>query len=161
EGLDFDRVTLFALSEDSRSFSLAHEWCQTGIAALERSPSGLCIDEVGWPLLELREGRSMVFAPDEVPEHATVARRVLLLDGTKPVVTVPLIAAGQVVGCMCFYQTRSDARPTEQRLRRLRLVGEMAASAMLRETAEASLKRSETHFAQVVASSLDAFIMVN
>jgi PAS domain S-box-containing protein len=160
ESLDFDRVALFWLSPDRRFFNLVHEWCGPGIESFQRSMTGLPIDDFGWPLVEIRDGRAMVFGPAEVPPEGASARRVLERDGTRLLAFVPLVISGEVVGCIGFHRIRSAKRLAEPQLRRLRLVGDMIAEAMARRGAQVSLEHSEVRFAQVVAAALDGFAMI-
>ena len=82
-------------------------------------------------------------------------------DKTRLLVTVPLIVAGGVVGCVAFHRIRSGRKLTQHQHARLQLAGSMLAAALARTSAAQSLSRSEARFAQVVASALDAFSLVN
>jgi PAS domain S-box-containing protein len=161
ESLDFDRVTLFHLTGDRRFFSLAHEWCSSGVETFRRNMTGLSIDEFGWPLVQIREGQCMAFGLEDIPPEGASARRVLAEDHTKVVTFAPLIVSGEVVGCIGFHRIRSARKLSDSQLRRLRLVGDMIAEAMARKGAQVSLEHSEVRFAQVIAAALDGFAMVS
>lgn len=161
KSLEFDRALVFELTGEGKYFSLSYEWCGDSVQSFRRSMSGLTIDDFGWPLTELRDGRALAFSPHEIPEHAVAAQRVLGRDGTRLMVFVPLVVAGEVIGCIGLHQTKSSPRLNERQLERLRLVGELVADAMARRSAEASLKQSEARFSKVVASALDGFVLTN
>jgi len=159
--LEFDRAVVFELTGDGKFFALTHEWCAGGVQSFRKSMSGLTIEDFGWPLTELRKGRALAFGPREIPPDAVAAQRVLGRDGTRLMAFVPLVVAGELLGCIGLHQTRSGRLLSERQIERLRLVGEIVADAMARRSAEASLKQSEARFAQVVASALDGFVLVN
>ena len=161
EALEFDRVALFELTKERSYFQLTHEWCADGIPSFAGSASGLPIDTFGWPLTELRNGRAMVFGPEDIPPEGVNARAVLARDATRLMAIVPLIVGGEVTGCIGYFRIRVDRRLAPGQLRRLQLVGEMIASALARTTALASLQRAEARFASVIASALDGFAIVN
>jgi PAS domain S-box-containing protein len=159
--LEFDRALVFELTGEGKYFSLSYEWCEESVQSFRRSMSGLTIDDFGWPLTELREGRALAFGPRDIPAHAVAAQRVLGRDGTQLMAFVPLVVAGEVIGCIGLHRTKSARRLSERQLERLRLVGEIVADAMARRSAEASLRQSEARFSQVVASALDGFVLTN
>jgi transcriptional regulator with GAF, ATPase, and Fis domain len=136
EALAFDRVAVFELAGRRSHFALRHEWCAEDVETFSRSMTGMSVDEFGWPLTELREGRSVIFGADDMPADAPAARRVLSRDGTQLLVTIPLVVDGSVVGCMGFHKIRSALRPTEHELVGLRLLGEIVANALARHRAE-------------------------
>lgn len=161
KSLEFDRALVFELTGEGKYFSLSYEWCEDTVQSFRRSMSGLTIDDFGWPLTELREGRALAFTPHEIPAHAVAAQRVLGRDGTRLMAFVPLVVAGEVIGCIGLHQTKSGRRLNERQLERLRLVGEIVADAMARRSAEVSLRQSEARFSKVVASALDGFVLTN
>jgi PAS domain S-box-containing protein len=161
QALEFERVLVFRLSTDRRFFNLAQEWCGPGQVSFRESLTGLPIDEFGWPVTEIREGRAVIFGPHDIPEGAESARRVLARDNTRLLATVPLVFAGKVIGCIGFHRIRSTRTLSEEQLVRLRLVGDMIAGALARHGAQVSLEHSEQRFAQVVASALDGFAMIS
>ena len=140
---------------------LTQEWCVSGVPSFRASLTGLPIDEFGWPVTEMREGRAVTFGPDDIPEGADAARRVLARDNTRLFAVVPLVFAGEVIGSIGFQRIRSTRSLTEEQGFRLRLVGDMIAGAFARRGAQVSLLRSEQRFAQVVASALDGFAMTS
>jgi PAS domain-containing protein len=97
----------------------------------------------------------------DVPPDAVACKRVLASDGTRLMITVPLIVAGDVVGCIAFFRLRSPRKFSDEQHGRLRFVGGMFAGSLVRRTTERSLERAETRFTQVVASALDGFAMVS
>jgi PAS domain S-box-containing protein len=159
--LEFDRVLVFRLSADRRFFNLTQEWCTPGQVSFRDSLTGLPIDEFGWPVTEIREGRAVIFGPNDIPEGAESARRVLARDNTRLLATVPLVFAGKVIGCIGFHRIRSTRALSEEQMLRLRLVGDMIAGALARRGAQVSLEHSEQRFVQVVASALDGFAMIS
>jgi PAS domain S-box-containing protein len=159
--LDFDRVLVFRLSLDRRFFHLAQEWCVPGLGSFRERISGLPIDDLGWPLTEIREGRAVMFDVDDAPAGTDAALHVLARDNTRFLATVPLVEGGNVIGCIGFHRLRSSRRLSEEQALRLRLVGDMIAGALARRGAQESLQQSEQRFAEVVASAQDGFAMLS
>jgi hypothetical protein len=94
--MSFDRITVLELTDARRVFSARVEWRAEGITRFAADPSDVPIDSFGWPLTELRDGHALSFGPRDIPEHARAARMVMERDGTRLLVTVPLIVGGDV-----------------------------------------------------------------
>ena len=58
-------------------------------------------------MTEMREGRAVTFGPDDIPEGADAARRVLARDNARLFAVVPLVFAGEVIGSIGFQRIRS------------------------------------------------------
>ena len=159
--LQFDRITVLELNAERSVFTARVEWRAQGIVRFADDRPAVPIDAFGWPLTELRDGRALAFTPEQLPAEALAAQYVMERDRTRLLVTVPLIVAGAVVGCVAFHRIQSGRQLTQHQHARLQLAGSMLAAALARTSAAQSLSRSEARFAQVVASALDAFSLVN
>ena len=89
------------------------------------------------------KGEAICFSTlDELPEEAALDREGFVAVGTKSNVTFPLVVSGRVVGAMTFAAVRHSRQWPPEVINRLRLVGQVFASALARKRAEAELRRT-------------------
>jgi transcriptional regulator with GAF, ATPase, and Fis domain len=138
EFLGTDRATLLEFSVDGASLAPAYSWARP---PLESYVNPLFREEVPWYHAQLLRGETVRFdrLPDQLPPDALPERAVVLATGTKSIVTIPIAVGGQFVCALSTaafreYRTWSDATIT-----RVRSVGQILASAIHRQRAEAEL----------------------
>jgi transcriptional regulator with GAF, ATPase, and Fis domain len=99
-------------------------------------------DLLPWSLARILAGETIVFSslsevPDDAPDRETIARL-----GTKSNVTVPLIVSGQIIGALAFGSMREERQWSPDIVSRLRLLGQVFASALARRRAELDLRQA-------------------
>jgi PAS domain S-box-containing protein len=134
-----DRVYVFRLRPDGAYIDNTHEWCAPGIDPardmLQDIPAGM-IDH--WRI-EFDAGRNVVIPdvpgmPDSAPEKS-----ILLEQGIRSLVTVPLIQDGLFRGFVGFDAVRAARTFLPGEVHLIRSVGKVIASILGRRDAEAAL----------------------
>ena len=139
--LDVDRSVLFQLSEENGKLVLTHNWTRPELTVPDLSIA--TVEQFPWAAARLMRGELVCFSSvDELPAEASQDRDGFVAVGTKSNVTVPLVASGRIVGAITFAGVRHMRQWTPEVINRLRLVGEVFASALARKRAEAELRRT-------------------
>jgi len=138
EFLGTDRTVLWEFSVDGASLAPTHSWARPPV---EPYTNPLFREEVPWYCGQLLRGETIRLArlPEQLPAEALQERELALASGAKCILSIPIAVGGQFVcalGTTAFreYHTWSDAA-----VARLRSVGQILASAIYRQRAEAQL----------------------
>jgi PAS domain S-box-containing protein len=109
-----------------------------------------------WLNEEYRRGRIVSCArlPDDLPAHATAERAYLIQAGAKSMLGIPL-RVGSALYVLSFACARTYRTWPQSLVRRLQLVGEIFASAILRLSTERSLVASESKIRAILKALPD------
>ena len=77
----------------------------------------------------------MIYSPDDIKEWG----KRILKDGTKSILMLPLFARKTLLGCMAISSIENEKEWTPGLIRRLKLVAEIFANAIMREKTDAEL----------------------
>ncbi len=140
EFLGNDRSTVIKFTADKQQALVTHSYA---VADCDPFPLGsISVDRLPWFLGQLRCG-NLVFVrrlPEELPPEAEVEWRYCIEHDIKSNVAIPLMAGGSILGALTFaFLTRRCEWPAEI-IARLQIVGEVFAGALLRRSAEESLR---------------------
>jgi formate hydrogenlyase transcriptional activator len=140
EHLGMDRGTISTVDRDDAQLRTTHSWATQGIASV---PLGLGEAELPWAASQIRAGVPVIFSrPEELPPEAAVdlatARRV----GARSVALLSLSAGGQLMGTVHFSTAAREVHWPEAIVHRLRLIGEIFASVLLRRASELDLRNA-------------------
>jgi len=140
EFLGNDRSTVIKFTADKQQALVTHSYA---VADCDPFPLGsISVDRLPWFLGQLRCG-NLVFVrrlPEELPAEAEVEWRYCIEHDIKSNVAIPLMAGGSILGALTFaFLTRRCEWPAEI-IARLQIVGEVFAGALLRRSAEESLR---------------------
>jgi signal transduction histidine kinase len=95
-----------------------------------------------WTTENIRAGRIVKIAdPDELPPEASLEREDLHARNVRSVLGIPVHADGLLVGCLTVEFEREHRRWSDAEVTRIRLVGDLLASARRRQRAESELAR--------------------
>ena len=138
EFLGTDRAVLWGFSVDGAILGPTHSWARSPV---ERYANPLFREEIPWYHAQLLRGETVRLArlPDQLPAEALQDRELALASGAKSILSIPIAVGGQFVCALATtafreYRTWSDATVV-----RVRSVGQMLASAIHRQRAEAEL----------------------
>jgi signal transduction histidine kinase len=136
--LEVDRGTFWERVAPDDGFVGKHWWARPGIPKLPRKMRSTQISP--WATAQVLAGKTVVYSnPDELPKEAVKLRRFLKLHGPKAQVMLPLQIEGIVLGALTFGKFRAPRYWSPSELQRLRIVGQIIASALER-------KRAALHF---------------
>jgi PAS domain S-box-containing protein len=150
EFLGVDRASLSEFSAESGTFRIIHWWGRQGISP----PPLLAREDFPWVSERLVRGEVVCFArPGDLPDEARLDREGYRRRGVRSHILVPLAAGGSLVGAVSFCMMHAERSWAAALLQRLRLVGEIFASALERQRAEGVLRESEARFRQMADAS--------
>lgn len=141
--LGLDRATLMEFSEDGSQLHVTHSCGGTGVQPL---PSGLILsDQVPWAATLYQRGDVMMFErmPDDLPPKAVAEKEFCLREGIKSLIGIPLNTRGSTIGALALTSMHSHRTWPAELVQRLRLVGEIFASALMHRRTEEALVKSE------------------
>jgi transcriptional regulator with GAF, ATPase, and Fis domain len=140
EHLDVDLGTIGTLNPVANIVQTSHSWARPGTAPV---PLGLGETDLPWAAVELRAGRAVVFSrPEDLPETAAVDRETARRVGVQSVALLPLSAGGKLIGTVHFSTAGREVHWPDAIVQRLRLVGEIFASVLLRRETDLDLRRA-------------------
>ena len=139
ELLEADRASVIQYFPAERMMTRTHLWVRTG------TPSPPVSDPQGafpWMLARLLETREVIVLTrvDELPLEAVRDRASLTLYGVLSCALAPMVVHDRVVGIISFATVTRERCWLPDLMPRLRLVGEIIASALARRDAEVALR---------------------
>lgn len=145
-GVDWGSLTEF--SHDRRTARITHSWVAQGVGD---QPPTFGFEELPWILGRLQRGEVVRFSRvDQLPEGpASVDLGTLRAMRVKSQVAVPLMIEGIVMGSLAFSTLRAERTWRDEFVQRLRLLGEVFASALSRRRAELEGQRLRQELAHV------------
>lgn len=151
-----DRCYVLRLSPDGVSFSATHEWGSADHAAQRSAAKSRAIADHRWAWETLLSSRALHIPDVEaLPAEAGATRELILAQGIRSLVLVPLNLGGRVAGALGLDRMERRQAWPEEDIRMLRTVADIIAGALLREHYEQVLRDSEQKFFGVFASSPD------
>ncbi|HET7875334.1 MAG TPA: GAF domain-containing protein [Methylomirabilota bacterium] len=148
--LGVDRSWLGRFSGDGAALIITH-W--VAAAGAQAPPS---TDSFRWYVEQLRQGRTVVLSrlPEDLPAEAVGEREFVQQSGVQSHLAVPVLVGERVWGAIGLAAFRQPREWTPEEIGRLRLMGDIMMSALLRQESEeeAHRKREElTHVVRVAA----------
>jgi diguanylate cyclase (GGDEF)-like protein/PAS domain S-box-containing protein len=139
-----DRCHLLLLAEDRLTGTLTHEWCAPGVKSRREAMRNLPASAFPWWMDRLSHFEAVYLRSlDDLPPEAVNERRMLVRQGNRAVMAVPLIFNRELIGYLgCHSLSIEDPWPDET-LALLRIVGEIFVSALERQRTYHALRSSE------------------
>jgi PAS domain S-box-containing protein len=140
ETLDLDRASLARFVRNGEQLSLTHSATQGGTGP---APAVVATARFPWTTQRLRQGHLVRLSRiDELPPEAIRDRESFVALGTRSIVIVPLVIGNEVVGGLGFTSLHAERTWPEDVVQRLRLLGEVFATALARKQAESAMRES-------------------
>ncbi|CAK9002716.1 Formate hydrogenlyase transcriptional activator FhlA, partial [Durusdinium trenchii] len=143
EFLGNDRSTLFEFCEDEQFIDVTHSFSVPGC---DTFPLGLFpVDRLPWYIGQFRQGDEVFLRNvlEDLPPEARKERDHCVADGIRSNVAVPLCVGGSVLGGITFAFLKHDCAWPEEFIRRLHLIGEVFANAIMRRRYAESLRTAQ------------------
>ncbi len=140
-----DRAYLFEFDADCNLISNTHEWCAPGVSAQIDKLQTLPMTRYPWTLEKLALGQ--VFQIENVaalPEEAAAEQKILQAQDIQSCLITPIQAAEKLRGFVGFDNVRAPEAWRAEHVALLRIIGQLMANALERETAYQELERSNT-----------------
>lgn len=139
EFLGFDRSAISEFSPDQTKLYRTHHYTLPGIPM---APEDTLADLLPQWVKSIRRGISSFSDPAELPAKSWREKEFCERLGYKSIISIPLMVGGAILGAVVFTSSRSERKWPEDIIRRLRLVGEIFASALERKRAEQKLEKA-------------------
>ena len=139
ELLGADRASIIQRVPGQRTVVRTHQWVRAGTGGPPASDSE---DAFPWLVSRVFEAREIVALTrlDELPPEAARDRESLARNGVVSGALAPMVAEDRVVGLLVFATATREQRWSPDLVVRLRLVGEIIASAIVRRDTELALR---------------------
>ncbi len=139
EQLGADRASVVQDVPDEHMVMRTHQWVRSGTIRPEPSDSK---DAFPWLVARVLEARELVALTrlDELPPEAARDRASLERSGVVSGALAPMVVEDRVVGLLVFATSTRAQRWSPDLVTRLRLVGEVVASALARKEADSVLR---------------------
>ena len=140
EVIGLDRCSLAKYDESSGQFHITHRWAAQGVPLL---PDLMPHEQIPWITRTIRSGNYVQFStfadfPGRYPGHRNDARHRKSKSGT----IVPLCAGGRVFGAIAFDAVLAERQWPEQVTKRLQLLSQIFANALLRKKYDEALQKA-------------------
>jgi transcriptional regulator with GAF, ATPase, and Fis domain len=140
EVLGIDRCSVCQFDENTMRLQVTHAYSAEGVSPM---PDTVLNEQLPWYYQLLRRGDAIVMARlSELPTQARAEKAYCRQLGVKSSVHIPLAVGGAFLGGVAFAELRDERVWPEVLIKRLRLVGEIFANALMRSRAEHKLRRA-------------------
>ncbi len=158
--IGLDRISLWECDPDGVQMHRQHFYMRPGLR--NSPPKVLLSTDFPWTSEQYRQGKTIIWerVPEDVPAAATFELTHVLRVGAKSVLGIPL-PTGTGVYVMSCTTLRTYRKWPAGLVRRLQLVGEILASALIRQRAERSLLVSESRNKALLKALPDLIFVLN
>ena len=144
--LDVDRGTLFEMNEDECSLRSTYSFTSKDY---QPAPQHLSFERFPWMLSKVMYKQIAFFSSlDDVPYGSGFEHDYLIKEGIKSAVAVPLLAGDALLGILAFASIRCNKTWSDELIKRLQLMGEIIANALMLKKAERDLRKKEESLAE-------------
>jgi len=153
EFLGVDRGGVYIFSGDRTRITRKYFW---GMEGIPESAPILEDQKFPWLSEKLRKGEILVIPRvDDLPEEAARDRETLKKFGNRSSLAIPLTVGENTLGAVTFGAVRAERNWPEDLIQRVRLVGQIFASALARKRSEDALRRAELEYRTVAEFTYD------
>ncbi|MDT4966419.1 MAG: hypothetical protein QOJ64_1156 [Acidobacteriota bacterium] len=159
EFLGVDRASFFQFGKDWTTLYRSHSYTVPGIQSLPPPPLGMK-EQFPWITDQLRRGVTVKWAriPDDMPHEAAREKEYAAKLGVKSGLNIPVLMGRSVICAITFTSIASYRDWPDEMVARLRLVGEIFATVVERNYAQALLHAKEQEFRAIVENAPDQII---
>ena len=153
EFLGVDRGGVYVFSNDRTKVFRKYFWGADGIP--ESAPD---LEDQKFPWLGEKLRKGLVVAiprVDNLPEEASRDRETLKAFGNRSSLLIPLSVGETIYGAVTFGSVRTERDWAEELIQRVRLIGEILASALARKQSEEALRQAELEYRTVADFTYD------
>ncbi|MGH0032907.1 MAG: ATP-binding protein [Myxococcota bacterium] len=151
-----DRTYLVVVDPTAVRLQGAYAWTRPGTPDQPIALDVSLATRFVWSRECLRAGRvAQARTPADLPEDAAVEREMCVARGTRSMLLVPVRSGDRLIGGQLFETTRTERSWSEREVSRLRLLGEIFASAIKRRHGELALRESEARFRALAENAME------
>jgi formate hydrogenlyase transcriptional activator len=139
EFLGVDRGSVFEFLPDMLHLKRVHSWTEEDVLPF---PDSYEIEELPWSISKLKK-KDLVFVEKvgDLPPEANIDQQALMKYGIRSALMIPMIAGGDVIGAIAMSTIQKEMVWPRQLLDRIKVIGNIFASALTRKRAEQALHK--------------------
>lgn len=156
------RAYIFQLDNEKKTLSNTYEWLETDIPSQKEDAQNLPQDEFSWWLKALRTLKPIRIASlDDLPEEATIERKILQRQGIKSLVLVPMVNKAKLEGFLGLSSTLSNRNWSDKEVHLLRLVGDLMIQVLQKQSQYFELLNFELRVNALANTVFDAVVTID
>jgi diguanylate cyclase (GGDEF)-like protein/PAS domain S-box-containing protein len=156
-----DRSYVFQFSQDGNEMSNTHEWCDKGIDPQIHRLQGLPTSNLPWFYEKICKG-DVVHVPDvtQLPSEAKAEKAEWQAEKIQSIIIVPIACRGTIIGFIGLDAVEEKRFWPDETISMLRVMGEIFANAIQRESSVKSLRESEEMYRALFENANDAIFLM-
>lgn len=140
--MEVDRCFVFLPTEDGEHHQINHIWSDQEISPNPEIIGLIVQDTFPWLLKHLNGHEDIVVTKlDDIPDEGKLEREYCLQRGIQSFVMCPMFSRDTIVGMIGLDAIQRPVNWSEEQLRRLRLIGDTVAGAILRQRKDEEIRR--------------------
>ncbi len=155
------RTHLVVLERERQLMNNTHEWCAPGISSEMEASQSMHLGLIRDALPKLEGGEAVYFPDVAAMDPAGGFVDLLLKQGIRSMVLVPLMAGGRMEGFLGLECTTGPREWAQEDVTMLRHVSEIIAGALARNRAELAIRSSEALHRTILNSLQEAVFMTD
>ena len=143
--LEAESSALHQFFQDGRRLAITHRYSVPGVPI---TPMTVTSEEYPWATDMIRRGEVIRWQAKThpLPAEAASERRFIREQGSRSMIMIPLLVGGQTLGAVIFGTVREQLVWSDELVKRLKLMGEVFANALMRKRFEEELNESRERF---------------
>ncbi len=144
EFLGADRCSMSLFSVDKREVNFIYAWEHEGLTSTILTEDFVETKKYfPWCIDRLTNGEIVIFRKlEEIPIEAAIDKKNFISLGVRSHASIPIKIGGKFVGSIGIFLSHGEALWAEERIERLRLIGEIFANALVRKQKELDIKNA-------------------
>ena len=144
-----DRSYVFLFSEDEKTLTNTHEWCNEGIESRIANLQKISTDEISWMLEKLHQN-DVIHIPylNRLPSEANSLKEYFESQKIQSILEVPLISSNHLIGLLGFNNSRNEKKWSDDDIRILKIASETFTNALERKRSDILLKKTQAQLLQ-------------
>jgi len=157
-----DRCYVMLFSEKGTKINDIYEWCADDIEPTVEKLQGTSVSGFPWWMERMCRLENIACAKVlDLPTEANTEKEILLAQGVKSIVAVPLIYGKSLLGFLGFHAVRAEKNWPEEVIALLKIVGEIVVNALEHKRAQQTLAESEERYRGMVDLSPEAIAVLS
>ncbi|MBN1779976.1 PAS domain S-box protein [bacterium] len=154
------RSSIIQPTPDGKNFEFTHTCNADGVSPVPVAVN--MAEQFPYTASQLLQGKVVRFTTlDDLPGEAAAIKAYYRLQGIKSSISVPMNVAGETIGALSISIFDKEKKWSEEIVKRLRLTGDILASAIMRRKAEDVLQKSEKRLREIIDASPDAITVTD
>ncbi len=151
-----DGSYLFRFSDDLKYFTMTHLCVNKNLTTRKEDLQLIEVNKMPWWTDQLKR-KQVVNVPsvDKLPAVAGIEKEIIVSQGVKSLVAVPLLYKDKVIGVSGFNSAQENRNWTEMEISLIKSIGQIFTNALLRKEHEEALRKSERNYHEIFNSTND------